>query len=85
MITIEEHEGLNAGLNKRFLKRFSLKNFVKLNKAMIAPHNLINKKDQKKGFGLIKKVTQIGLAPHTLLKKSNRVNFTNGLLTKNYQ
>ena len=68
--------GLNGGLNKRrFFKKFSLKNFVKINKALIAPHTLMNKKDRGRAFGLVKKVTRLGLAPHTLLRKKTRRNF----------
>ncbi|WP_394760304.1 hypothetical protein [Flavobacterium sp.] len=70
--------GLNGGLNRGFFKKISLRNFVKLNKAMIAPHTLINKKDRKKGFGLIKKVTQVGFAPHTLLRKKTRQQLVKG-------
>lgn len=71
--------GLNGGLNKSFLKKFSIKNFVKLNKALIAPHTLMNKNDRKKAFRLVKKVTQVGLAPHTLLMKKRRPQMVKGV------
>jgi hypothetical protein len=68
--------GLGAGLNKgKLFKKISLKNFVKLNKALIAPHTLMNKKDRGRAFGLVKKVTRLAVAPHTLLRKKTRNNF----------
>ena len=71
--------GLNGGLNRGFLKKISFKNFVKLNKAIIAPHTLINKKDRKLGFSLVKKATQLGLAPHTLINKNHRGRIIKGV------
>jgi hypothetical protein len=72
---LENEYGLNAGLNRRrggFFKKFSFRNFVKLNQALIAPHTLMNKKDRGRAFGIIKKATQFGLAPHTLMNKKDR-------------
>jgi hypothetical protein len=62
MIILEEHTGLNAGLNRGFFKKLKFKNLVKM---AVAPHLLIPK--NKRGM-LIKGA----LAPHTLIKKNQR-------------
>jgi len=70
MIILEEQTGLNAGLNRSFLKKLKFKNFVKM---AVAPHLLIPK--NKRGM-LIKGA----LAPHTLIKKNQRNKLIKGVL-----
>lgn len=70
MIVLEEQTGLNAGLNKGFLKKIKFKNVVKM---AVAPHLLIPK--NKRGM-LIKGA----LAPHSLIKKNKRIRFIKGVI-----
>lgn len=69
MIILEEQTGLNAGLNKSFLKKLKLKNLAKM---AFAPHLLIPK--NKRG-----KFIKGALAPHTLLKKNQRNRLVKGV------
>ncbi|ESU18980.1 hypothetical protein FCR2A7T_23880 [Flavobacterium cauense R2A-7] len=70
MIILEEQTGLNAGLNRGFLKRLKFKNLIKM---AVAPHLLIPK--NKRGM-LIKGA----FAPHTLIKKNQRKRLIKGVL-----
>lgn len=69
MIILEEHTGLNAGLNRGFFKKLNFKNVAKM---AFAPHLLIPK---NKRAMFIKGA----LAPHTLIKKNQRGKLIKGV------
>ncbi|CCG53583.1 Hypothetical protein KQS_08220 [Flavobacterium indicum GPTSA100-9 = DSM 17447] len=70
MIILEEQIGLNAGLNRSFLKRLRFKNLVKM---AVAPHLLIPKNKRRT-------LIRGAFAPHTLIKKNQRKRLIKGVL-----